>query len=302
MSDTVRAVLLLECYVTVTLLAPLLLGRLPLVAQRPVAMLAAWHGFLATAVLSLGAGLGLLIHQGMSLQAGTRPAAVADVPAEATLAAVPPAAAPLAAVPLAYVAAGVLGVLLFRIVEEGGRVVREARRRAGEVATLLLASRPYRVAGRDARLVESDVPLAALSPATGVILLTTEARARLDDDELAAVIEHETAHQEQRHALAVRLAQVSRAILPALPASQRLALSTTIAIEFIADDHAARVAGPATVASALRKLDPGGGLSALRADRMDQPRGGHPVALRLLCAVACALPALPLVIVLLPPA
>ncbi|WP_445442758.1 M56 family metallopeptidase [Clavibacter sp. km1a] len=285
MSDTVRAVLLLECYVTVTLLAPLLLGRLPLVAQRPVAMLAAWHGFLVTAVLSLGSGLGLLIHQGMALQAGAAPEQAA-----------------VAAVPLAYVAAGVLGVLLFRIVEEGGRVVREARRRAGEVATLLLASRPYRVAGRDARLVESDVPLAALSPATGVILLTTEARARLDDDELAAVLEHETAHLEQRHALAVRLAQVSRAILPALPASQRLALSTTIAIEFIADDHAARVAGASTVASALRKLDPDGGLSALRADRLRHPRGGHRIALRLLCAVACALPVLPVVIVLLPPA
>jgi Zn-dependent protease with chaperone function len=284
-SDTVRAVLLLECYVTVTLLAPLLLGRLPLVAQRPVAMLAAWHGFLVTAVTSLGSGLGLLIHQGMALQAGARPEEEA-----------------VAAIPLAYVAAGVLGVLLFRIVEEGGRVVREARRRAGEVATLLLASRPYRVAGRDARIVESDVPLAALSPATGVILLTTEARARLDDDEIAAVLEHETAHLEQRHALAVRIAQVSRSILPALPASQRLALSTTIAIEFIADDHAARVAGPATVASALTKLDPDGGLSALRADRMRHPRGGHRVALRLLCAVACALPVLPLVIVLLPPA
>ncbi|OUE23628.1 M56 family metallopeptidase [Clavibacter michiganensis] len=287
MSDTVRAVLLLECYVTVTLLAPLLLGRLPLVAQRPVAMLAAWHGFLVTAVLSLGSGLGLLIHQGVSMQAGGGP--VQDP-------------APVAAIPLAYVAAGVLGVLLFRIVEEGGRVVREARQRAGEVATLLLASRPYRVAGRDARLVESDVPLAALSPATGVILLTTEARARLDDDELAAVLEHETAHLEQRHALAVRIAQVSRAILPALPASQRLALSTTIAIEFIADDHAARVSGPDTVAAALVKLDPDGGLSALRADRMRHPRGGHRVALRLLCAVACALPVLPLVIVLLPPA
>jgi Zn-dependent protease with chaperone function len=281
-SDTVRAVLLLECYVTVTLLAPLLLGRLPLVAQRPVAMLAAWHGFLATAVLSLGSGLGLLIHQGMAMQAGADAEHVAVV------------------VPLAYAAAGVLGILLFRIVEEGGRVVRDARHRAGEVATLLLASRPYRVAGRDARIVESDVPLAALSPATGVILLTTEARARLDDDELAAVIEHETAHLEQRHALAVRLAQVSRAILPALPASQRLALSTTIAIEFIADDHAARVAGPATVAAALTKLDPGGGLSGLRADRMRHPRGGHRVALRLLCAVACALPVLPLLIVLLP--
>lgn len=151
MSDTVRAVLLLECYVTVTLLAPLLLGRLPLVAQRPVAMLAAWHGFLVTAVLSLGSGLGLLIHQGMAMQAGAGPQQDADT-------------APVAAIPLAYVAAGVLGVLLFRIVEEGGRVVREARQRAGEVATLLLASRPYRVAGRDARLVESDVPLAALSP------------------------------------------------------------------------------------------------------------------------------------------
>lgn len=282
MSDTVRAVLLLECYVTVTLLAPLLLGRLPLVAQRPVAMLAAWHGFLVTAVLSLGSGLGLLIHQGVAMQAGADAERVAVV------------------VPLAYAAAGVLGILLFRIVEEGGRVVRDARHRAGEVATLLLASRPYRVAGRDARLVESDVPLAALSPATGVILLTTEARARLDDDELAAVIEHETAHLEQRHALAVRLAQVSRAILPALPASQRLALSTTIAIEFIADDHAARVAGPATVAAALAKLDPEGGLSGLRADRMRHPRGGHRVALRTLCAVACALPALPLLIVLLP--
>jgi len=281
-SDTVRAVLLLECYVTVTLLAPLLLGRLPLVAQRPVAMLAAWHGFLVTAVLSLGSGLGLLIHQGVAMQAGADAERVAVV------------------VPLAYAAAGVLGILLFRIVEEGGRVVRDARHRAGEVATLLLASRPYRVAGRDARLVESDVPLAALSPATGVILLTTEARARLDDDELAAVIEHETAHLEQRHALAVRLAQVSRAILPALPASQRLALSTTIAIEFIADDHAARVAGPATVADALAKLDPEGGLSGLRADRMRHPRGGHRVALRTLCAVACALPALPLLIVLLP--
>ena len=282
MSDTVRAVLLLECYVTVTLLAPLLLGRLPLVAQRPVAMLAAWHGFLVTAVLSLGSGLGLLIHQGVAMQAGADAERVAVV------------------VPLAYAAAGVLGILLFRIVEEGGRVVRDARHRAGEVATLLLASRPYRVAGRDARLVESDVPLAALSPATGVILLTTEARARLDDDELAAVIEHETAHLEQRHALAVRLAQVSRAILPALPASQRLALSTTIAIEFIADDHAARVAGPAVVAAALAKLDPEGGLSGLRADRMRHPRGGHRVALRTLCALACALPALPLLIVLLP--
>jgi hypothetical protein len=52
------------------------------------------------------------------------------------------------------------------------------------------------------------------------------------------------------------------------------------------------------VASALRKLDPRGGLSALGAERMRHPRGGHRAALRLLYA----LPVLPVVIVLLPPA
>ncbi|OUD87563.1 hypothetical protein BC477_06185 [Clavibacter michiganensis subsp. michiganensis] len=124
-----------------------------------------------------------------------------------------------------------------------------ARQRAGEVATLLLASRPYRVAGRT-RASSSPTCRSPRSPrdrrdpphdrgARPPRRRRARGRARARDRAPGAAAR---ARGADRAGL--------RAILPALPASQRLALSTTIAIEFIADDHAARVAGPATVASA----------------------------------------------------
>lgn len=80
--------------------------------------------------------------------------------------------------------------------------------------------------------------------------------------QLRAVLAHELAHLRYRHGAAMRIADLNAACLPRwLSAGRAMRRSTRLAIELVADDYAARVAGGAHLATALDRLS----------DRTDDP-------------------------------
>jgi Zn-dependent protease with chaperone function len=235
-----RATLLLVLYALVTIVAPLLLGHGRAISRRPRVVLAAWHSCLITATLSLTLALGLMISAGISLQ--TAPAS--SLAGRGWL-------APIASTLLAWGATAVLGGLVFRMVDEARRVLSEQKERGRELSRLIAASTPEMIGGRQVLLVRSPLALAAALPSASTILVSTGIRERLAADQLIAVLEHEAAHIRHHHATAVTVARISQSIIPALPAPARLSQATSIVVELIADDAAARRCGRQTVAGAL---------------------------------------------------
>lgn len=91
----------------------------------------------------------------------------------------------------------------------------------------------------------------------------------LSDLELEAVLCHEEAHLVGRHNELARLAEISAACFPWLPASRDLRRLTALLIELAADDHARRCIGTEITASSLTKMARDGGQPTLelRAER-----------------------------------
>ena len=118
---------------------------------------------------------------------------------------------------------------------------------------LLLAGRP------DARLgalvVEHGEAAAYCMPgARQPVVLTTAALQLLDDNQLAAVLAHERAHQAGRHHLLVSLAAIPAAAFPHLPAFARARDEVARLAELVADDAAAAHSPRLAVAEALLTL------------------------------------------------
>ena len=118
---------------------------------------------------------------------------------------------------------------------------------------LLLAGRP------DARLgalvVEHGEAAAYCMPgARQPVVLTTAALQLLDDNQLAAVLAHERAHQAGRHHLLVSLAAIPAAAFPHLPAFARARDEVARLAELVADDAAAAHWPRLAVAEALLTL------------------------------------------------
>lgn len=137
--------------------------------------------------------------------------------------------------------------------------------------------------------VRSDEPIVcAVAGAEPAIWLSSGAERLLGRVELQAVLMHEYAHLRGRHHWAVRLAAVNARCLPArVPAGPALQRATSLLVELIADDAAARHAGPAELANALATLGRATRAPAmlLRAERLTRRRWPRPSRRRLPQAV-----------------
>ena len=202
----------------------------------PRVALAAWHAALAVGVL----------------------AAVASIVAAVT------------ATIAGWGALGALGAALLVIGAGSESTVVAGRRTFGDVLSL-----PHTREHLDRRTVlltcRDDEPFAcAIAGRESAVVISTGLRALLTPAQLEAVVAHERAHLRGRHYVALRLAELNRSCLPSLRAGTQLLRATTLLVELIADDGAARRAGAVHLANALvqvarRTHDPA---MELRAERL----------------------------------
>jgi Zn-dependent protease with chaperone function len=204
---------------------------------------------------------------------------------------------------------------------------------AGAVAarTVLTAMTHLRAAGRQAlkhaqtarlvgrlepalgaMLVEHSEPVAyCVAGRHPMVILSTGALRELDPVQLAAVLAHERAHLACRHHLLLALARIGSLVLPFLPLMRDADAQVARLVEMHADDAAARVSDPRSLATALVVLatgtTPAPALAAaatdsvLRIRRLLGPREPLGVARRqLLRATAAALALTPVLLALVP--
>jgi len=150
---------------------------------------------------------------------------------------------------LAVVTAGVLGVLVVRIVYLGGRASTRRRRHVGGHLDLL-----GQIGGADELVlwVRHTTPLAfSIAGRRPVIIATSALSSALPPQAVQAVLAHERAHLSARHHLQVALAEAMSAALPGVPLFRHAPAAVRRLVEFEADAIAARLYGPAAVALAL---------------------------------------------------
>lgn len=116
------------------------------------------------------------------------------------------------------------------------------------------------------------------------IVVTTAALGALDDTQLAAVIAHERAHLDGRHAYVVAAVRGLATALPRVELFTSAAAQVSSLLEMCADDTAARRHGHRTLLAGLLALSgvvaPAHGLAAasvavlVRAERLTDPQNG----------------------------
>jgi Zn-dependent protease with chaperone function len=189
--------------------------------------------------------------------------------------------------------------------------LRSARRQALlHAQTARLVGHPEPALG--AVLVEHSQPVAyCVSGRHPTVILSTGALHALDRAELAAVLAHEQAHISSGHHRLLALARIGRLVLPFLPLMRDADAQVARLVEMHADDAAARVSDPRSLATALVVLatgtTPAPALAAaatdsvLRIRRLLGPREPLGVARRqLLRATAAALALTPVLLALVP--
>lgn len=210
------------------------------------------------------------------------------------------------------IAAGLLAVglvvrLLSVLLASTARTLRARRR--NRVLVDLVATRNPLLA--KAYLVDHDVPLAYCLPGLRPrVVLSRGALDLLREDEVRAVLAHETAHVDQRHDLVVLPFVALGATFPRLAGVRLARQQVALLIEMLADDRAVRRYPRAVLARALYKVGaaqvPAGGLGAggdgvlLRAQRLVTPPaslgGVSRTAVLLVAGLVLALPMLGLLL------
>lgn len=226
-------------------------------------------------------------------------------------------AAALAGAPLPWwsvaallVGAAVFGRLSLVLGRSAAATLRA--RHAHRVLVDLVATRNPLLAGT--RVVDHDLPLAYCLPGLRPrVVLSRGVLALLRDDEVRAVLSHETAHVDQRHDLVVLPFVALCAAFPRLSTAGTAQAQVALLVEMLADDRATREHPPAVLARALYKVGaarvPDGGVGAAsspdgvltRASRLVSPPDPLPAAGRALVVMAALMVLLvPVLGVLLP--
>jgi Zn-dependent protease with chaperone function len=239
----------LACGLALGVGAPLALERLPRLERWP--QLAAYLWLAAT-----GGALGALVLAGVLLVVPTGGLAVDVAMLLRTCvmalrdALASPGGAPGALAGLALLALVPAG-LAAGAVAAGVRARRATRLHRDLLA---LAGRPA-PALPGVTVLDHAAPLAyCLAGRSGPVVLSTATLARLDPQQLAAVLAHERAHQSGRHHALVLAAEVLRTGFCWLPAARAGRAAVGRLVELAADDAAARARGRAQVADALARL------------------------------------------------
>jgi Zn-dependent protease with chaperone function len=103
------------------------------------------------------------------------------------------------------------------------------------------------------RLIDHEAPVAYCLPGTtrSITVLSAGLIDLLDDDQLRAVIAHETAHVTQRHHLVLLAFRAWRVSLPWFPIATRALDAVTVLVEMVADDRARREVTADTLARSI---------------------------------------------------
>ena len=256
-------------------------------------------------------GLTLLLWQALGLASGLLAIevalTVALAPAGQTHAAALGAVGALPSLPLwsgvALAAAVLLLLRLLSVLLSSAAVTLLARRRHRALVDLVATRNPL-LPG--ARVVEHATPLAYCVPGLRPrVVLSSGVLSVLREDEVRAVLAHESAHVEQRHDLVVLPFVALRETFPRLGPVRTAVAEVALLVEMLADDRAARRHPRDVLARALYKLSagqvPAGGLGAggddvlLRARRLLEPPPPLPLAGR------AAVVAATVVVLALPP-
>ena len=195
-------------------------------------------------------------------------------------------------------------------------VVRSERQRRRHEQLVRLLSSPLE---SGARLIDSPAPVAYCLPGalSSITVVSAGLVELLDDSEMLAVIEHETAHVTQRHDVVLVLFRAWYASLPWFPIAFRAQREVGMLVEMLADDTARRSVPDQVLARAIvlvgagqdrQLVEPGAGewggeasvteLGA-RLSRLGRPPLPRPVE-ALVVGAAVALLAVPTVLLFVP--
>jgi Zn-dependent protease with chaperone function len=198
-------------------------------------------------------------------------------------------------------------------------LTRRQRRRHGQLVRLLSSPLPDQP---NTRLLDHAVPVAYCLPGTqhSITVFSAGLVRLLDEQELAAVIEHEKAHLTQRHYIVLMAFNAWHSSLPWFPTATKAQREVGTLVEMLADDYARRTVDDRTLATAIALVALGGpaAASGLPAEEWNEPSPGDeqlnarvrrlvndqpalPLPQRLLVAFgAVALFAVPTVLLLMP--
>ncbi|HEY5224079.1 MAG TPA: M56 family metallopeptidase [Microbacteriaceae bacterium] len=125
-----------------------------------------------------------------------------------------------------------------------------SRRRHRQLVTLLSDPMPERPG---TRLIDHAAPVAYCLPGTtrSVTVLSAGLIALLDEEQLRAVIAHETAHASQRHHLVLLAFRAWRRALPWFPIATRAHEAVAMLVEMMADDQARRAVSDAALVRSI---------------------------------------------------
>jgi Zn-dependent protease with chaperone function len=250
--------------IILVLAAPLVLADGAWRMKRPRLALTAWHATFLGGVLCLAASLAVSVLAAVAQGRGQLSNWVE----------------PTALVVFGWVGLAAVGGLIAVLFAHAEPLSHADRRLQAEFTLLAAASTStcHEVRGVEVVTVESSAPIALSLPGPeSRIVVSSHLTEALSAPQLRAVIEHERAHLVQRHALVSQIAYLNRVCLPMLPAARELERTTSLLVELIADDEAARQVGAVNTANALLIVGElsGDEAMALRARRVASrpPRG-----------------------------
>lgn len=249
----------------VTLLAPLLLTRGRWQVWHPRLALGCWHAALLTSGGAVVLGLAFLF----GLSAGHSAGGAAGPVVAATVAIA------------AWVSLAVFTSAVAYLLAHGERIVRrDVAERIAIDQGLDAAVVRYETWGDvTVRHLDSDVPAAySFRAPSRTIVVTKGLTDLLSPAELEAVMQHERAHLDDRHHLAVLVAVIVSRTARGRLHGARLERATRLLTELIADDRAARICGLDTTASALAAMSASTG-AAGAGDRAARLRSARPIGL-----------------------
>ena len=225
---------------------PVLLSRLPVLRRTPASAVLLWQAVALAAVLAaLGAGLALVTDSAWRTAPGLTAYGVAT---------------------LALLVTGLVAGRILRSAHLVGTELREIRRRHRDQVDLV----GRRVSDGGVRVLDHPLPVAYCLPGMGGarIVMSSGALARLEPDQLTAVLLHERTHLRARHDLVLEAFTVLQRAFPRGVASRVALDEVALLVEVLADRAAVRAGhgqalGAALVAMAEGRLPAGAlGLAA----------------------------------------
>ena len=132
---------------------------------------------------------------------------------------------------------------------------RSRRQRKAHMELLSLLSSPLVDVPRT-RIIDHPAPAAYCLPGTPSVTVLSEGMVELlSEEQLEAVIAHESAHLRQKHHLLTDAFRAWRHSLPWFPIATRAEDAVGLLVEMLADDAAARTTSNSVLADAIRIVD-----------------------------------------------